>query len=98
MSYNIISRHRRYIEECNTATSEACGSLQLGEEFGSLLRLRLGVRATEILNRRRTADTLRHFDTFVKRQFNPYDRDCDQAYDIPIAGAPDVPEIGLEEG
>ena len=40
----------------------------------------------------------RHFDSFIKRQFNPLDPDCEDEYEIPFAGSADIPDIGLEAG
>jgi hypothetical protein len=43
-------------------------------------------------------EIMRHFDTVIKCQYNPYDSRCEDEYEIPIAGAPNIPEINLEEG
>jgi hypothetical protein len=40
---------------------------------------------------------VRQFDT-IKKEFDPFEGDCEEEYEIPIKGAPEMPEIGLEEG
>ena len=40
---------------------------------------------------------MRQFDT-IKKDFDPFEEECEQEYEIPIRGAPEIPEIGLEEG
>lgn len=62
------------------------------------MRRRLGARADLILTKRRIQDTVRHFDTIIKRQFNPFDDDCDSEFEIPLVGVADVPEIDLNDG
>ena len=51
-----------------------------------------------MLNDKRRIELRRHFDSFIKRQFNPLDPDCEDEYEIPFAGAADIPDIGLEAG
>lgn len=41
---------------------------------------------------------MRQFDTVIKCQYNPYDRDCDMEYEIPMAGAPNIRKVNLKEG
>lgn len=40
---------------------------------------------------------MKEFDT-IKREFNPLDGDCEEEFEIPLRGAPEMPHIGLEEG
>ena len=86
------------IEECSVGTGAACASVYLDQNFESLLRRKLGDQAAKLLTKRRLADSVRHFDTVIKRQYNPYEDRCDDEFEIPFAGAQDIPEIGLEEG
>ena len=39
---------------------------------------------------------MNQFDSSIKTQFNPYDRDCEDEYEIRLYGSPDIPEAGLE--
>jgi len=62
------------------------------------VRLRiLGDKADSILTRKCIVETVRQFDT-IKKEFDPFERDCEEEYEIPIKGAPEMPEIELEEG
>ena len=51
-----------------------------------------------MLTDKRRIELRRHFDSFIKRQFNPLDPDCEDEYEIPFAGSADIPDIGLEAG
>jgi hypothetical protein len=62
------------------------------------LRNKFGEQADTILTERRLAEANRHFDTVIKRQYNPYDENCEAEFEIPLNGAPDLPDVGLEEG
>jgi hypothetical protein len=62
-----------------------------------LIRNKLGPKADSILTKKAAVDCLKNFEN-IKREFNPYDQDCENEYEIPIKGAPEMPEIGLEEG
>jgi hypothetical protein len=31
-------------------------------------------------------------------EFDPFEDDCEEEYEIHVKGAPEMPEIGLEEG
>lgn len=98
MAYKIHSRYPFEIEECSIGTGRACGAVQLEDGFIDVLRKRLGKYATSILTERRVADATRHFEHSIKRQFNPLDDCCDDTYEVPFLGAPDLSEIGLEAG
>jgi hypothetical protein len=41
---------------------------------------------------------MRYFDTTVKTSFNPCNEACEPDFDVPLPGAPDTPEINLEDG
>jgi hypothetical protein len=47
---------------------------------------------------RRATETAKYFDSGIKRNFNPYDRDCEPDFEVPLVGAPDIPESGLDAG
>lgn len=74
-----------------------CGSVYLDKGFENLLKNRLGNKADAILIRRTLADILRHFENHIKYIFDPFDESNETEYEIPIYGAPELPEIGLEE-
>jgi hypothetical protein len=58
----------------------------------------LGGNWDSLLTERRLAESRRHFDSAIKRQYNPYDDHGETEFEIPLTGAPDVPDVGLEEG
>ena len=51
-----------------------------------------------VLKPRAMADALRYFDSAIKGQFNPYDEDGEEEFEIPLTGAPDILTINLEAG
>lgn len=59
---------------------------------------KLGQQAAHIWTKRRETDARTFFDNAIKRQFNPYDRDNEETYEIPLNNSPDIPEIGLTDG
>jgi hypothetical protein len=60
------------------------------------LRKKLGTDAEEILTDARLDISRRHFEYAIKRQFDPLD--SEQEFQIPLRGAPDMPENGLTYG
>lgn len=100
--YKLFSRFPFEIKECSIGTGAACGAILLEENFEGLLRTKLGNYAEEILERTRLERAMRHFESSIKRQFNPYDedygRDGENGFEVPLKGAPDLPECGLEFG
>jgi hypothetical protein len=85
------------VEECNAGTGAAYASVYLDLGFERLIRNKLGAKADTILTKKTAVECLRYFES-IKREFNPYDPDCENDFEIPIRGAPEMPEIGLEEG
>ena len=79
-------------------TGAACGAMFLNDGFERLIRQKLGTRAEGILNARTLAEASRNFETQIKCQFNPLGSTYQVAFEVPLAGAPDIPEIGLEGG
>jgi hypothetical protein len=98
ISYRILSRYPFEIQECSVGTGAACGAVFLDEDFERLLRNKLGRHATSILTARRAIEAAKYFDSGFKRNFYPYDRDSESDFEVPLVGAPDIPEIGLEAG
>lgn len=98
IAYKIHSRYPFEIEECSLGTGKACGAVRLDEGFENMLRRKLGRYATLILTERCIADARKHFDSSIKRQFNPLSNECEDTYEIPFAGASDVPSVRLEAG
>jgi hypothetical protein len=43
-------------------------------------------------------DAIRNFDCSFKVDFDPYSPDCEDEYEVPLPGAPNIPSMGLEEG
>jgi hypothetical protein len=58
----------------------------------------MGKYAQNLLNTKTLEAAANHFDNAIKRSYNPYQLDGDEVYEIPMAGAVDVPAIGLEAG
>jgi hypothetical protein len=98
ISYRILSRYPFEIQECSIGTGAACGAVFLDQAFETVLKEKLGRHVDLVWTRRRATDTAKYFDSGIKRQFNPLDRDCETDFEIPFTGAPDVPEVGLESG
>jgi len=87
------------VEECSVGTGAACGSIYLDQGFESLIRKRFAEHGQEsCLTGKRLAEIVRHFDTSIKRQYNPYDESGDSEFEISVGVAQDIPEIGLEDG
>jgi len=43
-------------------------------------------------------NAVKAFEGGIKFQFDPYDEDCEQEYEIPLRGAPDIPDLDLHDG
>jgi len=85
------------VVEATSGTGAACGAMYLNDGFERLLRQKLGPKAEETLKARTLAEALRNFETQIKCQFNPLGI-CQGFFEVPIPGAPDLPDIGLEGG
>jgi hypothetical protein len=94
----VVSQDPFLVDECSVGTGAACASVYLDQAFESLLRKRFGKERETLLTEKRMAALVRHFDSSVKRQYDPFDPICETEFEIPIAGVPDIPEIGLEDG
>ena len=79
-------------------TGGACGAFRLDEGFKNILRRKLGRRADTLLKARTLDEAVNYFENAIKRQYNPYSQDCEDEYEIPMAGVVDIPAIGLEAG
>ena len=85
------------IEESTVPTGAACGSVYLDQGFENLIRKKLGTKADSIITLNIASELNKQFDS-IKRNFDPYDPDCESVYEIPMRNAPEMPNIGLEEG
>jgi hypothetical protein len=59
--------------------------------------MKLGRFADSILVKSVPADVNKFFDTF-KREFDPYDIECENEYEIPLKNTTERPEVGISEG
>jgi hypothetical protein len=98
ISYELVSRRPFKVKECTRGTGEACGAIFLTRNFEKLLHERLGPHSQEVLTRKRMIDAVKNFEGNLKLNFDRYDPDCGTEFEIPLPGAPDVPDVGLEEG
>lgn len=87
------------ITECSPATGEPCGALFLDRGFEKLVCERLGIGADSLQNpqRRTLTHALSWFET-VKLNFNPFDGESDESYDVPVPWLVDVRGTGIEDG
>src|SRR5271169_81299 len=97
ISYKIRSREPVEIKQYGLGTRGLCGATYLDQGFESLLRQRLTRSGNLNVSEGSISRTLGSFE-HIKQEFNPYEAECEMEYEIAIPGAPDVPEIGLEEG
>jgi hypothetical protein len=84
--------------ECTEGSGAQCGAQYLTKGFENLLRRKLGARANEILTSKKLLSARKQFDNTIKTSFNPFDSNCDQEFEISIHQAPELPELGLEDG
>jgi len=62
-----------------------------------LIRKKLDKYADSILIKSVPAEINKFFDT-LKRDFDPYDPECEAEYNIPLKDAPERPDVGVSEG
>jgi hypothetical protein len=86
------------VAECTIGTGGTCGSIFLNQRFESVIQKRLGDQADSILTPKRLADSVQLFDRYIKPAYNPFDSNATLDFGVPIACAPDIPDIGLEDG
>ena len=98
IAYQIATKVPFQIKECTVGTGGACGAFRLDEGFKDVLRRKLGRHADRILRPRTLDEAVNYFENAIKRQYNPYAQDCEEEYEIPMAGVVDIPQIGLEAG
>lgn len=79
-------------------TGAACGSIFLAKNFEKLLRDHLGPHCQEVLTPKRVQEAVTQFEGKLKLNFNPYEDYCDNEFEIPLPGAPDIPSVNLEAG
>jgi len=44
------------------------------------------------------ANAVKSFEGAIKFQFDPFSEACNAEFEVPLRGAPDIPNIGLEDG
>jgi hypothetical protein len=99
ISYEVVTTTPSFaVAECTMGSGAACGSILLNQRFEWILRKRFERKADSILTPKRVAELVRHFDSSIKRDYNPLEPDADTEYEVPIVGVPDMPDIGLEDG
>jgi hypothetical protein len=86
------------VRECTVGTGATCGSIYLTKNFEDLVRRRLGSKAPQILTQKALTQCARAFENLIKCTFDPEDENAEDEYELPIPGAPDSPDIGLEDG
>jgi hypothetical protein len=50
------------------------------------------------LTQRALTQSARAFENLIKCTFDPDDENAEDEYELPLPGAPDSPDIGLEDG
>jgi Ethanolamine utilization protein EutJ (predicted chaperonin) len=62
------------------------------------LQQRLGSRARDVLKGQTLAGAVHHFELAIKLIFNAWSDSCPSHFEIPLRGAPNIPELSLNEG
>jgi len=96
LTYKILSINPLAIEEVIASAGDLCGSVCVDQLFGKLVQDRLGRMAESVL--KRSKESLSQQFESIKLHFNPYDDDVADLYPIAVGEAPDIPQIGLQEG
>jgi hypothetical protein len=58
----------------------------------------LGGHAARVLTDKRLAEAKHCFETSIKIQFDGFDSEFDDDFEVPLNGADDLPDCGLEAG
>ena len=98
ISYEIKQIHPLRIEESAEGSGACCGAAMLNAKFEDLVRDKMGPRSFATFcrdNSRSWLAALKHFEEFVKRNFDPT---TPTAFDMPFPGVPDNADIGVEQG
>lgn len=98
IAYKVVTQRPFRVEECTVGTGAACGAIYLDQGFETLIRNKFGEVGIRNLDEKRMTELVRHFDSSIKRQFNPFDASCDTDFEVPISGIQDMPQIGLHDG
>ncbi len=85
------------MKECTLGTGATCGASYLTHNFEKFLRQGLGPRAEQILTKERLAGAVRNFELTIKFTFNPWSDTCPPFFEVPLRGAPDIPEASLKD-
>jgi len=72
--------------------------MHLDTAFQDLIRHKLGTNASRILTRPRVAELQRYFEVRLKKDFNPYDPNCQAVISVGFPGLPDIPEASIRSG
>jgi hypothetical protein len=96
ISYEVDSIKPFMISECSIGTAGACGSVFLNRAFETALRNRLGKYAPQILKPKTLQEIMRNFDDYIKVEFK--DDESVPFINFAVTGAPDIPELGIEDG
>lgn len=94
----MVQRKPFCIKECTVGTGAACGAVFLNRNFEKLLHERIDSQDPGVLTPRRLIEAVRNFEGNLKFAFDPFSEDCDDEFEVPLPGAPNIPGIGLEEG
>jgi len=95
----MISRRPFQVRECTIGTGGACGAIFLTEYFKELLIEKIGPENKDVLTPRRVAEAVNSFERNIKFTYDPYTvSDQEDNFEIPLPGAPDLPDINLLEG
>jgi hypothetical protein len=95
--YEIDSRQKFLIKGCTAGTGGACGGILLSRRFEEFLKqlLRDGEQEISEMSLKVAMNT---FEGNIKINFNPFENDCEEVFEVPITGVRDYPHIGLENG
>lgn len=64
----------------------------------ALVEKKLDGHLQTILTEKRLEEAKRYFESAIKTTFNGLDPDCEDDFEVPLHGAPDIPECGLSAG
>lgn len=97
IAYEIITKEPFRIKECTGGSGGVCGALFLTRNFQDFIHHHLGEHS-HLLTAKRLEAAVKYFEGDLKFYFDPYSENCEDFYEVPLRGAPDIPSIGLEEG
>lgn len=98
IAYEMVERQPFSVRECTAGTGAACGAVFLNRNFEKLLHERLDPHDPKVLTPKRLMEAVRNFEGNLKFSFDPFSEECEDEFEVPLPGAPDIPRVGLEEG